>query len=170
MKKIMLGLVAATLLSGGISSCKKKEGDNGKTPTPTSTPTPAAPKNYWKLGNTSYNAIKGAKYNDANGLIFLSGAEDNTMFPDNNCNFYFSKYPTQSGTYKIVDDAKIPANDEVFILVQTKSAWYYSRNGGTVSASVTVSNGKVSIKVPAIKVYTSSGDVEDFDCNIIQTL
>lgn len=161
MKKIMLGLLVAAALTGSFSSCKKKENN-------IITPTPVAEQGYWKMGSTTHKSVKGSKYNDMNGTVMLSCVDSNTFFADNECNIYFSKYPTQNGTYKIVDDADMPEADELTILVKTKSDWFYSKNGGT--ATVTVNSGKITVTISGIKVYTSGDDeVEDFSCKLIQT-
>lgn len=160
-KNVTTGLMALAVLS--MASCKKEE---KKEP---NNPTPAQEKSYWKLDNTTYISVVGAKQNEVSGLYILSGKDSNVMFADNECKIYFKKYPTQNGTYKVVSEDEDGPNDgEVTLLVMTPDDWFWSDNGGT--ATVTVKDGKVTANIAPVKVYTSGrGDTAEFSCNIIQT-
>lgn len=163
MKNVTTGLMVLAVLS--MASCKKEEKKEPNTPNPT----PTQEKSYWKLDNTTYVSVVGAKQNEASGLYILNGKDSNVLFPDNECNIYFKKYPTQNGTYKVVSEDEDGPNDgEVTLLVMTPDDWFWSDNGGT--ATITVKDGKVTANIAPIKVYTSGhDDTAEFSCNIIQT-
>jgi len=126
MKKILLATAAVALM---FTACKKDDDKN------------TTPANTWTVNGTTYTATSVTANSTANSLTAIDAA-------NNTISCVFTKMPTSSGTYKIVESAS--ASDEVTIgSTLATSSIYLSKTEGK-TAEVTVNGTKVSIKVPEI--------------------
>jgi len=168
MKRIIPGILAATLLTA--ASCSK---NNNTTTTPT-TPASTIPADGWILKGVSYKSQLG--FTDDN-MVGVTDAIPSGSNPQvNNFAAHFKTLPTTAGTYKIVfwADNDSLATDEVGIsatIIASNSTYMCTGTDGK-TATVTMVNGKIKVEVPEIKVFTvsPSPDTTTLTGTILQTM
>ena len=145
MRLFILGLSAAALLLS--ASCKKSKSSSG-------------PANSWKLGSVSYTTKYSTASAVAKQLIAMDAIPSGTNPSVNTCQVTFSALPTSGGTYKIVTlSAATLATNEVIVYGSTYSpgATYVSTGNDGVSATITVSGGKITASIPPVWVKKTGG-------------
>ena len=151
MKKLLLSAAALTIL---FASCKKDD-DNGG----------GGSSNTFVIGTTSYSA--GTVQTVASQLI---GAATGTTGASVSFQFNGSALPTTGGSFKVVDGT--PAANEVAVsaAVSNPLKGYVSTGNDNVSATVTVSGGKVSVSLPKVWAVNpmTAGDSVQISANITQ--
>jgi hypothetical protein len=134
MKKIILSLVVTSAL---FTACKKDDDNGGGTTT-----------NQWKIGPNTYTGTTGAT---VQGNTLSNGSSNGTTA--STFVVSFNTLPTTGGTYKIV--ASPSAADEILVTAGTGSVTsgsFYGTvsNSANATATVTVTDGKISVTVPSV--------------------
>jgi hypothetical protein len=132
MKKIILSLLVTSAL---FTACKKDDDNGGGTTT-----------NQWKIGPNTYTGTTGAT---VQGNMVSNGSSNGTTA--SSFVVSFNTLPTTSGTYKITSSPL--ADDEVSILAgtgSTTSGTFYASMDNSSTATVTVTDGKISVTVPPV--------------------
>jgi len=158
MKKLLLSAVMMTAL---FAACKKDDDDNGG----------GTATNQWKINGTTYTGITGG-INASSGTLMgsgLSGTNGGFFIVE----FNGTTFPATGGSFKIVTDTALDANDEVVVsaVVGTMigGASYTSTGTDGKMATVTVTGGKVSVTVPEINAQNDeSSEVIKVSGNITQ--
>ena len=151
MKLVTTTLALSCLL---FASCTKKSSS-----TPGPAPATSIPSNGWKLGATSYNTAYAARIGTTTLTAFdaiPSGSSPGT----NTCNVFFSSLPTAGGTYTIVQYPGPPLTTTqigVTAGLFATSTTYYSTGSDAITATVTVTGGKVKVEIPSVWVKNTTG-------------
>ncbi len=171
MKKLFcLAVIAAALF---VTSCTKNDES-----------TPQAAAAGWKIGTASFTQVLAMKVPAGVFTQYMawdkiptsaeSAANSNTNVALNSFGLFFKSAPTAAGKYKIVfkADPTILAANEVLVVTASKAAnkSYISTNS-TLEADVTVSGGKITCTIPAIKVQevgTSTVITTDFSGTFVE--
>lgn len=146
MKKILLSAAAFALLA--TVSCKKSD-DSSSTPS-----------NSWTVGTNTYTSISTSLL--SNNLIAATGTGTAT----NGIIINFGGTPA-AGTYKVVS-ASPGANQLTFSTTSSTGTSYSATGNDNVSATVSVSGGKVSVNMPKAWAKTSSTDSTQVSANLTQ--
>jgi len=153
MKNVLLVLATAIVV---LPSCSKKSSSSPS-------PTPGIPANGWKLGTTSYTTVLSGR-SGANTLSAFDAIPSGSSPTVNSFIINFSAFPTAGGTYHIVHyvgGTTLGANEiGVSGAVYATMGDYLSTGNDNVSATVTVTGGKIKVVVPSVwvKNISSSGD------------
>jgi hypothetical protein len=165
MKNILLALTLGTLLA----SCSKSS--TSTTPTNNNT-TPTIPTDGWTFNGTSHKQVYCLRQTNQ----FCLNAVDATTGTINSFAAFFKAYPVSNGTYHIVafsadssmtyPGAKIGANDVIIVGSVPKTSGsgddsYWSIGTEAKDATVTITNGKLKIEVPEVKVVKVGGTGAD---------
>jgi hypothetical protein len=158
MKKLLLSIVSAGIL---VASCSKKDDPAPTTPTTT---TPTIPTDGWKLGATSYTSVVVAR-TGPNSISAFDAVPSGSSPTSNTLNVFFSAFPTASGTFAIVQypsASPLTATQiGVTAAVTASSSTYASTGTDGISATVTVSGGKIKVELPEVWVKkTGSGSTD----------
>lgn len=156
MKKLLLGAAALTMLA---TACKKK--DDGGTPS-----------NSWKVGSTSYTSM--ATVGASMGSLYTVTASTGNGTSTSLIGFTFSGAAAPAaGTYKVVGSSSPAAGQVVFTAASGSASGttsYKSTGSDNINATVSVSNGKVSVSMPDTWAKNISGsDSVKVNANITQT-
>ena len=151
MKKLLLCIAAVSIVS---ASCNKTTTPATPTTPTTPTPTTGIPTDGWTLDGVKYTQAWGAQ----TGAESLS-AGDGAIGSGNSFNFFFKNIPTAGGTYKVVFYAggAVLAADEVGVSagLETAQKTYVSIGNDNVTATVTMTGGKLKIELPDTKVFNT---------------
>ena len=125
MKNLFLGIVAISILFA--TSCSKSNTSGAGA---------------WSFKGVSYSATTAVGTTATKTLSTVNASATNPS----TLSFVFNNYPTASGTYHIVADASNQGSGNYLSLTLTVgNDGYLSTGTDNVTASVTVSSGKVSI-------------------------
>lgn len=153
MKKLLLFAVVIGICT---TSCKKSETTTPAAPAaPTNPTTPTIPTDGWTLDGTKYTQAWGAQTGNES-----VSAGDGAIGSGNSFNFFFKTVPTTDGVYKVImySGGTTIAADEVGVSagLETAQKTYVSIGNDNVSATVTVTNGKVKVELPDTKVFNTN--------------
>ncbi len=152
MKRILLLIAATGCL---FSACTKKSSDST-----TVTPSTTIPTNGWKLGTTSYSSAFVGRTGSAT-LSAFDAIPSGSSPAANTCNVFFSAFPTAGGTYTIVQYPAATALTSTQIGVTAglfaTSKTYYSTGIDAITATVTVTGGKIKVEIPSVWVKNTTG-------------
>lgn len=156
MKKIIVGILSISVMF--FASCEKKE---DPAPAPPSAPTtPSIPTDGWVLGTTTYTTVYAGK-SGANSLSAMDGVPSGSSPAVNTCNIFFETYPTADGTYSIVQYPSTSPLSATQVGItaglHATSTSYASTGIDGISATVTVTGGKVKVEIPEVWVKVTGG-------------
>jgi len=148
MKKLTVLLSATTLLFS--ASCTKKS--------------TTAAANGWTLGGKTYTTKYSASSASAKQLFAMDATPSGSSPTANSCIISFSALPTAGGTFKVVGfgvTSTIGAN-ELAVNASTYSpvSSYVSSGYDNVSATVTVTGGKIKVVLPSIWMRASGSTTD----------
>ena len=117
----------------------------------------ASPNSYTFKG-TSYNA---ATITSAGGVLQATNLSASNTVNITNTNIAFGAFPTTSGSYRVVNYNNTPASNEVVIgFADASGTDYFSTGSENKYATVTVTNGKVSISVPNVWLQSTMSQAD----------
>ena len=132
MKNFLIGL----LLAISFCNCKK---DNSN---------PKIPADGWRVGTNVYSYDKCLRSNANNSLVAFSSTS--------NMSIKFATLPTANGTYSIVDHLADVSANQLSFACSAGADTYYSLTK-SVSATVTVANGIITVTIPETDALSSDG-------------
>jgi hypothetical protein len=153
MKQALFTITALALI---FSSCKKKDATSAS---PTTTPTTTIPANGWTLGTTNYTTAYAARVGSTT-LTAFDAIPSGSSPATNSCNVFFQAMPTTGGSYTIVQYPGAPLTATqigVTAGLHTTSTTYYSTGSDAITATVTVTGGKIKVVIPSVWVKNTSG-------------
>jgi hypothetical protein len=155
MKKLFIASFVFSVLLG---SCKKKE---DATPAPSSS---SIPSNGWKLGTTTYTSVVVAK-SGPNSITAMDAMPSGGSPTANTFNVFFSAFPTASGSFSVVQyPSATPLTATqigVTAAIFASSSTYASTGTDGVSATVTVTGGKIKVELPEVWVKKTGASSTD---------
>ena len=130
MKIFLIGL----LLAISFSNCKKDDSN------------PNIPADGWRVGTNVYSYNRCVRNNNSLGAFSSTS----------NMSIHFATLPTTNGTYSIVDNSSnVSANQLSFNC--SVGADTYNSLTRSVSATVTVANGIITVTIPETEVLLGNG-------------
>ena len=157
MKKLLLVLVSATIFF----SCNKKDDNNNGSGN--------LSNDQFRIGATTFSANSVTSVSGLLAAVGTNGAMKGSI----SIVFNTSLFPTNNGTYKIVDNPD--ADDEIYITAGTNiggtlTAYASTGNNTNFTADVTVNdNGKITIVLSDVWVKNgASNDSVKISANITQ--
>jgi hypothetical protein len=139
-------------------SCKKKE---DTAPAPATTTIPA---NGWILGTTTYSSVVVGR-SGPDVITAMDAMPAGGAITANTFNVFFSAFPTASGTFTIVQypSASPLTASQIGVTagLYATSTSYASTGTDGISATVTVTGGKLKIEVPEVWVKKTGTGATD---------
>ena len=134
MKIFLIGL----LLAISFSNCKKDDSN------------PNIPADGWRVGTNVYS------YNHCGSGNNPLGAYLGAVSSTSNLTIKFATLPTTNGTYSIVDNSSNVSANQLSFNCRVGADTYNSLTR-SVSATVTVANGIITVTIPETDVLSSNG-------------
>ena len=132
------------------TGCKKDDDDNNG----------GGGTNQWTINGTTYSAIQPNGINVVGSSLTGSGSNGQNL-GGIMVNFSGTSLPTTGGSFKIVSDTALDANDEMSVTATVTSGTavtiYNSTGTDGKTATVAVTDGKMSVTIPETDVKNVTG-------------